>query len=115
MTKTRENKYTLIIAVMLCAGWCFLVINPLELDALSPMENHLETSVFVFLFLGFSFMVFHLKYLMLVCMLTSGVLAFVARSKVDLKTKTVEAPKEIQNTQPSNSKTIGHQETESNR
>ena len=52
---------------------------------------------------------------MLVCMLTSGVLAFVARSKVDLKTKTVEAPKEIQNTQPSNSKTIGHQETESNR
>ncbi len=54
---------------------------------------------------------------MLICMLTSGVLAFAARNSVDLKNKSVEAPKEIQksNSHPSNSKTIGHQETESNR
>jgi len=77
-------------------------------DTISPMQQYLQPSIFVFLFLGFSLMVFHLKYLMLICMLTSACLAFSARNSADLKNTGVGYPSEINqnNSLPTKSKTI---------
>ena len=54
---------------------------------------------------------------MLICMLTSGILAFAARSTVDINHRRVEEPKEIPQrmAHPSNTGTISNQDAESNR